>query len=109
MFYNGKSGWLVAGLKSYRKTHNVRERRNALVNDDGDNDIEEDENWEEKAKADVDELRTTVVTEANTGHMTALLRRTLKYRLKLMNSPATDLFRIFPYFFAHPQLVILIK
>lgn len=89
-------------MKAYRRAHNVRERP---TGGDDSNEDADDENLEEVTQSAVDELRTTVVTEANLDRMKVLLLRTLQYRSKLMKNQSTDLFRTFAYFFTHPQLV----
>lgn len=98
LFYNGRTGWIVAGLKCIRRKQNIR-MRNAE-----EEDSDEDEN-DNNAKEAVDELRTTVVNNDSLPRMHLLLKRSMKYRSKLMSDPSTDFLETFRYFFTHPNLV----
>lgn len=94
----------MSGLKVYRRKHSVR-TRDTDSNDEVQED--EDEDSDELAKRDMDELRTTVISERTIVHVKRLIERTIKYRSKIAVDPSMDLKQLFPFFYARPDLVCL--
>lgn len=79
---------------------------NVCIRDqNSDQDDDENGNRADDFECDMDELRSTVITDATMARVKALLVSTVDYRSKLTIDRATDLRRILPYFHTHSALV----
>lgn len=103
LLYNGKSGGSL-----YVKMKNIR----AALKPNPVEEIVADEAVEEfedeiggTAKNDVAILKTTIVKPENMDIIKEKLRKTVNYRLKMLENKEIDLLENFPYFFTNAELV----
>lgn len=102
MFYNR--------LKYLASRQKMQKAMEAMTVDDGavDSGNERDLYTEGDAAADLNILKRTVINDAKDMDMIkSKLNATRKYRLDLMKIDEIDIRQEFPFFFAHPCLVLI--
>lgn len=104
MFYNR--------LKYLANRQKAQQALEALSIDDAaaDSGNERDIYNEEEAKADLNLLKRFVFNDSTNMEMVKeKLNATRQYRLNLMKVNGTDIREQFPFFFSHPNLVVIFK
>lgn len=102
--YNTRDGGFIGvGLKNARRAERKKGRpslpRTVVIDN-----LDEDE--DEKAKQEMEHLKSLIVNDENMNEIKDLIVSTIPFRNKLMCDPKTNLKEWFPFFFTCVDLVI---
>lgn len=102
--YSGRKGWLVSLLKSRRTKDNAVRPQN--LDDEADEETEPMEYSADEAAQDVEYLKMTTYDTNTAEIMEEKIKLTAKYRHNKLSETGVNIVKQFPFFIAHPHLVI---